>query len=430
MTNKKKIIGVIGLGYVGLPLALEFSKKFKTIAFDINRYRIKNLSRGIDKNNETNFSKYKKFKKDIKFTYNIYDLHECNYYIIAVPTPINKFKNPEMKYLIKATNLVAKILKKKDVVIYESTVYPGATENICGSMLEKLSNLKIITNDLLDNNGFYLGYSPERINPGDRIRTLPNISKLVSGSSPKAFMLINGIYSKIIKAGTIKVDSIQIAEAAKVIENTQRDVNIALMNEFAIIFDKLQISSSKVFNAAATKWNFLKFKPGLVGGHCIGIDPYYLSYISKKFKHDPKVILSGRYTNEYMVNYCSDKILKTLKKNKIKLKEAHCLFLGVTFKPNCSDIRNSKNIELLKSISKKINKLSLYDNLAEDFSNLKSNKISILKKINYRQKYSMIIYAVCHSDFKVIINKFQKNKNNLIFDLTQTLNPDIIEGSI
>ena len=418
-------LAVIGLGYVGLPLALEFSKKFFIQAYDLNINRIKTLQKGIDTNNEIKIANFKLHLKNINFTNNEQDLKNSNIYIITVPTPLKKNKEPDLSYLKMATECVGKNLDQNDIVIYESTVYPSLTENFCGKLLSKISGLKIIYSDKDNGNGFYLGYSPERINPGDKINTLPNIQKITSGSSKKSSEIIKKLYSTIIKAGVISVDNIKIAEAAKVIENTQRDVNIALINEFSIIFDKLDINTKKVLKAASTKWNFLNFQPGLVGGHCIGIDPYYLSYISQKNNFYPKMVLSGRKTNEQMVNYVKKRILNVIKNNDLNNINLRCIFFGATFKPNCNDLRNSKNIELINLLSKKNIQIDVFDNMIEESLNFKSRNIKLLKNLNFRKKYNVIIYAVNHKKFSSLKNKLyllKRNDKSFIFDLTQALN--------
>ena len=338
-------IAIIGLGYVGLPLALEFSKKKKVIGFDINKDRIKDLNSGIDKN--LDFQKNEiQISKKLNFTYNVEDLKFANCFIITVPTPIDEFKKPDLLPLLSASEMVGKIIKKGDLIIYESTVYPGCVEDECVPILEKFSELRY-------NIDFFCGYSPERINPGDKKHTLSNIKKITSGSTPEIANFVDNLYKEIITAGTHMAPNIKVAEAAKIIENTQRDLNIALINELSIIFDKLNIDTKEVLDAASTKWNFLPFKPGLVGGHCIGVDPYYLTYKAEKIGYHPKIILAGREINDSMGNYVALKFIEELKKKNIKIKGSKILIMGLTFKENCTDIRNSgiKNvIEKLKKI--------------------------------------------------------------------------------
>ncbi len=345
--KKSTKISIIGVGYVGLPLALAFSKKFSTVGFDLNKNRIDELKNGYDSFND---QKKKDLLKNTRllFSSSTKDINSSDYFIITVPTPVNNQKIPDLKPLISASKIVGKNMKKKSIVIYESTVYPGCTEEVCVPLLEKYSGLKF-------NHDFFCGYSPERINVGDKKHRLENIKKIVSGSNINSLNKINSLYSNIIKAGVHKAETIKVAEAAKVIENTQRDLNIALVNEFSLIFDKLNIKTDQVLNAAATKWNFIKFSPGLVGGHCVGVDPYYLTYKAKKVGYNPKVILSGRKINDNMSKNVCDKILKLVRVNDIKRKP-HLLILGYGFKENCSDIRNSKVIDLVNHFLKKKNK--------------------------------------------------------------------------
>jgi nucleotide sugar dehydrogenase len=413
-------IGIIGLGYVGLPLAIEFSKFFKVIGYDLNSTRISQLKKGHDNsNNIKNFKK--KLTRDLIFTTNSNDLKECNFYIITVPTPINSNKKPDLSLLIKASKLVGKLLKKNDIVIYESTVYPGATEEECVPILEKYSKLTYINslNEKNEKNGFYCGYSPERINPGDKKRTLTKIIKITSGSTSSITNKIDKIYKKIIKAGTHKVSEIRIAEAAKVIENTQRDINISLINEISIIFDKLNIDTSEVLKAANTKWNFLDFKPGLVGGHCIGVDPYYLKYKSEKIGYYPKIISAGRKINDHMGNYTSAKIIKILKKNNIKIQKSKILIMGFTFKENCSDIRNSKVFDIYRNLIKNKCIVNVYDPWVSDDELKKEYKITSIKKIK-KYYYDVMIFAVGHNIFKKR-NKKQitqhLSSNGLVIDI-------------
>ena len=331
--NKDTKIAVIGLGYVGLPLLLEISKKFKTIGFDKSNKKISDLKKQIDYTSELS-EKQIKYLKKIKITSNLKDLSEAQIFIVAVPTPIDIRKKPDLSILKDATKNIAQILNKKSIVIYESTVYPGVTENFCVPIIEKYSGLKW-------KKDFFVGYTPERINPGDKKHTLKKIIKVVSGDTKKTLQLIHDLYAKIIKAGIFKAQSIQVAEAAKVIENTQRDLNIALMNELSIIFKKMNIDINKVLEAANTKWNFNLYYPGFVGGHCIGVDPYYLTYKAKQLNYNPKVILAGRTINDQMANYASREILKILIEKKIK-KKGNILILGYTFKENCPDYRNTQ----------------------------------------------------------------------------------------
>ena len=415
---KELNLAVIGLGYVGLPLALEFAKKKIVIGFDLEKKRINQLKSKIDKNLEISRNEFEKAKK-IKFTYNKKDLKSANCFIITVPTPIDKFKRPDLKPLISASQIVGGLLKKNDIVIYESTVYPGCIEEQCVPVLEKLSKLEF-------NKSFFCGYSPERINPGDKKLKISNIKKITSGSTPKIAKLIDDLYKQIIKVGTHRAPSIRVAEAAKVIENTQRDLNIALINEFSILFNKLNIDTQDVLNAAGSKWNFLPFRPGLVGGHCIGVDPYYLTYKAKSIGYNPKVILAGRNINDLMGAYVAKQLIMKMKNKKIKIKNSKILVMGLTFKENCTDIRNSGIQNVINKLKKFKCKLDLYDPWANKFE-IKNvyNNYPILKL--YEKKYDSIIIAVAHEKFKVLgmesIKKLCK-KNHIIYDLKSLFSKD------
>jgi UDP-N-acetyl-D-galactosamine dehydrogenase len=413
MKSKDIKLAVVGMGYVGLPLAIEFSKKFDVLGFDIKEERIKNLKKNYDETNEVSLKEIKRAKK-ISFSNSIKDLADCNTFIISVPTPVNKNKIPDVSYLIKATEIISNILKKNDTVIYESTVYPGATEEVCLPILEKKSKLKL-------NKDFYLGYSPERINPGDKLRKIKDIVKITSGSNAYASKFVNRLYSAIIKAGTHKAKSIKIAEAAKVIENTQRDLNIALINELSIIFKKIGISSEEVFKAAETKWNFIPFRPGLVGGHCIGVDPYYLTYKSKKIGYNPKIILSGRKLNDSMSRYVYKDIANKLKLKNIVLKKSKILIMGMTFKENCPDTRNSKVFDLYNLFKKQKSNVYFYDPVVKKSQNLKNN-FNIINKPKLKN-YDCVIIAVKHKNFFKIRNKISSycNKKGFIYDMKYLL---------
>jgi UDP-N-acetyl-D-glucosamine/UDP-N-acetyl-D-galactosamine dehydrogenase len=409
-------VAVIGMGYVGLPLAVEFAKVRKIIGFDIKQKRILELKKGID----LTFEIKKKFilkNKNIYFTNNINDLKNINCYIIAVPTPINKNKTPDLRYFLNATTLVASVLKKNDIVIYESTVYPGCTENKCVPILQKKSGLKY-------NTDFYCGYSPERINPGDKNHRIQNIKKITSGSNPKVAKLIDKLYKQIILSGTHSAKSIIIAEAAKVIENIQRDLNIALVNELSILFKKMSIDTHSVLKAAETKWNFHPYKPGLVGGHCIGVDPYYLTYIAKKFNHNPKIILSGRSLNENMGKYVAQEFKKEMKKKLINISKSKILIMGLTFKENCPDLRNSGVKKVVEELKKLKCQIDLYDPWPSKSDIYKYYRIKPIKKL-YKKKYDGIIVSVAHKKFKELGEKFIfslcKNKS-VIYDLKNIFN--------
>jgi UDP-N-acetyl-D-galactosamine dehydrogenase len=417
-TNKNLKLAIIGLGYVGLPLALEFSKKKDVIGFDINKNRIEELKSGIDKNLE--FSKYElKKKRQLKFTNSIEDFQDYNCFIITVPTPIDELKRPNLKPLLSASKMVGEIIKKGDLVIYESTVYPGCIEEECVPLLEKFSGLRF-------NQGFFCGYSPERINPGDKKRTISNIKKITSGSLPKIADLVDDLYSEIITAGTHKAPSIKVAEAAKVIENTQRDLNIALINELTIIFSKLNIDTEDVLKAAETKWNFLSFRPGLVGGHCIGVDPYYLTHKAESIGYKPSIILSGRKINDSMGKYVASELVKEMKKKNIKIQGSKILIMGLTFKENCSDIRNSGVKVVFEKLKKYNCKLDLYDPFVNSKEIEKLYGISPILTLS-NESYDAIIIAVAHKKFKDIGENNIFNlckKNHVIYDLKYLFSKD------
>ncbi len=388
-TNKYKI-GVIGLGYVGLPLALAFSKVRSVIGFDISHERINELNIGIDRTKEFETEELLS-NKNIKYTNYDDDIAECNFYIITVPTPINENKLPDLEPLLNASKQVANILKKGDVVVYESTVYPGATEEECLPILEKISGLKL-------NKDFFLGYSPERINPGDQNHKVNDIVKVTSGSCREAADLIDIVYSEIIDAGTYKAESIMIAEAAKVIENTQRDLNIALVNEFSKIFQNLGIDTTQVLNAAKTKWNFLDFQPGLVGGHCIGVDPYYLTYKAKESNYLPEIILAGRRLNDEMGSYVAMNLLSKIDELDIKKSEIKVLILGFTFKENCPDIRNTKVIDIISTLNSHQIEVDVFDPIADSKHAKNIYGLDMVKEPK-KNEYHGIVLAVKHNIF-------------------------------
>jgi len=410
-----KKITIIGLGYVGLPLAIEFAKKFNVLGFDISKNRVDELKRGIDTNDE--FTKSEILNAKLNFTYSESDLIDSNFYIITVPTPLKKSNKPDLGPLKSASQIVGKKIKKGDIVIYESTVYPGCTEEDCVPILEKTSGLAY-------NVDFFCGYSPERINPGDKKRKLSNIKKVVSGSNLKVSKIVNDLYSKIITAGTYIAPSIKVAEASKIIENVQRDVNISLMNEFAIIFEKLDLDTKEVLDAASTKWNFLNFKPGLVGGHCIGVDPYYLAYKSEKNGYKPRVLLNGRKVN----NNISKNIFKSIQKqcinSDIDLKKCRILILGITFKENCSDIRNSRVINLYNHFKKLNNNVDVYDPYADKNEVYRFSSIKLIDKVI--KKYDVVILAVAHDQFLEIDYKNILNENYVLYDVKSILPKKLI----
>ena len=411
MKNK---ISIIGLGYVGLPLAVEFGKKYNTIGFDVNPTRIDELKLGFDKTGEISKRKLSSAIK-LSLTNNKDDLKRSNIYIIAVPTPIDKKNQPNLSILLSASRIVASYLNKGDIVIYESTVYPGCTEEDCVPVLEEYSKLKY-------NTDFFCGYSPERINPGDTKRTVTKIIKITSGSNDKTAKIVDNLYSSIIKAGTFKAESIKIAEAAKIIENCQRDINIAFVNELSILFNKMNIDTHKVLEAAGTKWNFLPFKPGLVGGHCIGVDPFYLTYKAKKLGYESKIILSGRKLNNSMPAEVANRIIVKLN-HKDRL-NAKGLILGATFKENCPDTRNSKVFDLYNELIDNNFIIDIYDPYINTDQIIKDYKITFIdfNKIK-KSNYDFIIIAVAHSEFlNLDISDYTKNKNSIVFDIKNIFN--------
>ncbi len=403
-------IAIIGLGYVGLPLAVEFGKKYSVVGFDKDKKRVKELLNKNDTNNDINKKELHKAKK-LTFSYFNNSIKDCNVFIITVPTPIKKNKTPDLRFIDSACKSISPYLKKNDIIILESTVYPGLTEEYLVPLIEKKSKLKF-------NKDFFCGYSPERINPSDKTHKLTNIIKITSGSTPKISKFIDNLYKSIISAGTHNVKNIKTAEAAKVIENAQRDINIAFVNELAIIFNKLDININDVLKAANTKWNFLNFTPGIVGGHCIGVDPYYLTYKSKKLGYYPKIISSGRKINDNFVKFIADKSIK-ISNNLFNDKRMKFLIMGFSFKENCKDFRNSKSIELYKILSQKKIHVDCYDSII-DKNDFKSKcNIKLIDKIK-KNYYHCIIIAVAHKDFKKMgqkkINTFLK-KDGFLFDV-------------
>ena len=401
-------IAVIGQGYVGLPLALEFGKKYTTIGFDIDSLRVEQLLKGIDITKEATFDEIKKSSL-LSFTSKLNDIAKCNLFIVTVPTPIDQFNTPDLTPLISATKMIGDILKKGDIVVFESTVYPGCTEEGCVPLLEKESGLVF-------NNDFYCGYSPERIVPGDKINTLTTIQKVTSGSTEEIASKIDQLYKSIITAGTFKAASIKVAEASKAIENAQRDVNISFVNELALIFDRVGIDTQDVLDAAGTKWNFLKYSPGLVGGHCISVDPYYLAYKAENLGYHPEVILSGRRVNDYMSTFIANKMVKMLIKSGKQIKGSSVLILGVTFKENCPDIRNSKVVDVYKELIEFGLDIDIYDYEANSEEVKKVYGIDLLKKIE--KKYDGILLAVPHKNFlKLEIESLKKSPDSIVYDL-------------
>ena len=420
----KKKIAVIGLGYVGLPLAVEFAKKREVVGFDINKDRISDLGNGIDITGELNKQELQK-SLSITYTTNLDDLKKCNIFIITVPTPIDKHKRPDLTPLEKSSTSIGKIIKKNDIVIYESTVYPGATEEVCVPILEQQSGLTF-------NKDFYCGYSPERINPGDKKHRIADIKKVTSGSTPEIATEIDELYKEIITAGTHKTSSIKIAEAAKVIENTQRDLNIALINELSLIFNKLGIDTESVLEAAGTKWNFLPFRPGLVGGHCIGVDPYYLTHKANEVGYHPEMILAGRKLNDNMSLHVANEVSKLMNKKKILTDNANILIMGLTFKENCPDHRNTRVIDLVKSFKGFNCNVDVYDPWVNKVQAADEYNIKIIDK-PMKDKYDAIIIAVNHDEFKALtgdqIRAFGKT-NHVLYDIKYLLKANESDGRL
>ncbi|WP_169778466.1 Vi polysaccharide biosynthesis UDP-N-acetylglucosamine C-6 dehydrogenase TviB [Campylobacter curvus] len=387
-------IAVVGLGYVGLPLAAAFSEKYEVVGFDVNRARIEELKNAHDRTLELSHEQMQKaIANGMKFSLNLDDIKDCNFFIVTVPTPIDKNKRPDLTPVIKATQSVAKVLKKGDIVVYESTVYPGVTEEICVPLLEE-SGLKF-------NEDFFCGYSPERINPGDKEHTVTKIKKITSGSTPAVADKVDEIYASIITAGTHKAPSIKVAEAAKVIENTQRDINIAFINELAMIFERLGIDTNAVLEAAGTKWNFLNFRPGLVGGHCIGVDPYYLTHKAQEVGYHPEIILAGRRINDNMGKYAADQVIKLMIKRGVLINKARVLVLGLTFKENCPDIRNSRVIDVIDELKDFGCKVDVYDPWVDEAEVVREYGITPLKSYELKD-YDCVVIAVAHNEFKNI----------------------------
>ncbi len=424
MYKKNLKIAVIGLGYVGLPLAVEFGKKYATIGFDINKSRINELNQGYDFTLEVSKDELKYATKLI-YSSVLGDIKNCSTFIITVPTPIDADKKPDLSPLIEATKIVSSVLKINDIVIYESTVYPGATEEICVPILEEGSGLKF-------NKNFFCGYSPERINPGDKQHRITSIKKVTSGSTLEVADKIDKMYQSIIPAGTYKAESIKIAEAAKVIENTQRDVNIALINELALIFNKLEIDTEAVLNAAATKWNFLPFKPGLVGGHCIGVDPYYLTYKAQEVGLNPEMILAGRRVNDNMGNYIVGKVIELMNQKNLDIYDSSILILGLTFKENCPDLRNTKVVDLINGFQKYNCNVDIYDPWVNNEEASSKYHINMVES-PVSGKYNAIVLAVAHDEFLKLqieeVRGFGKD-NCVIYDIKYLFNEKDVDGRI
>ena len=408
MKIEKVKIAIIGQGYVGLPLAIEFGKKYPTIGFDINTDRIEDLKNFIDHTNEASHDQLRSADQ-LNFSSNINDIKNCNVYVVTVPTPIDEYKTPDLKPLIGASKMLGGILKKGDIVIYESTVFPGCTEEVCVPLLESESGLVF-------NQDFFCGYSPERIVPGDKVNTLTTIIKVTSGSTIQVTNFVDKLYSSIITAGTYKAANMKVAEASKAIENAQRDLNISFVNELALIFDRVGIDTQDVLDAAGTKWNFLKYKPGLVGGHCISVDPYYLAYKAENLGYHPEVILSGRRVNDNMSAFIANKMIKMLIKAGKQIKGSKVLILGITFKENCPDIRNSKVADVYDELKEFGLLVDAYDYEANTLEVKQEYGINLVDEI--KEKYDGILLAVAHNKFSMIdIQSLKKDSESIVFDL-------------
>lgn len=430
LLNAQKIC-VVGLGYVGLPLAVEFAKKYLTVGFDINLERISELSSGFDRTLEVSNEDLKAIltthgnegNRGLICTSENDEIKDCSIYIITVPTPTDKYNRPVLTPLIKASETIGRVLKKGDIVIYESTVYPGVTEDECVPVLEQVSGL-------IFNKDFFAGYSPERINPGDKEHTVSKILKITSGSTPEAAETIDQLYNTIITAGTFKATSIKVAEAAKVIENSQRDINIAFVNELSKIFNLLNIDTSEVLEAAGTKWNFLKFKPGLVGGHCIGVDPYYLAQKAQEVGYHPEIILAGRRLNDGMGEYISSQVVKLMLKKDIKILGSRILLMGITFKENCPDIRNTRVIDIYNALSQYDIQVDVYDPWADATEVIHEYSINLVSEPAGNQQYDGVIMAVSHNEFNGInISSLVKEKG-IIYDVKGFLPKNVSDGRL
>lgn len=429
MKNNK--IAIIGLGYVGLPLAIEFSKKYDVLGFDINKERVEELSSGRDRTQEADLpamirsleTKKTQSETGLLFSSDKEDLRSCNIFIVTVPTPIDQFKAPDLRPLIKASEMLGGILKKGDIVIYESTVYPGCTEEDCVPVLEQTSGLKF-------NTDFFAGYSPERINPGDKVNTLTKIKKVTSGSTPEIAEKVDQLYKSIISAGTHKAPSIKVAEASKAIENAQRDVNISFVNELALIFDRIGIDTNDVIDAAGTKWNFLKYQPGLVGGHCIGVDPYYLAHKAQTLGYHPQVILSGRRVNDNMGSFVAEKLVKLMIDKDQKIKGAKVLIMGVTFKENCPDVRNTRVVDIYHELQHYGINVDVYDPWADPAEVKHEYGLDIISRLKEGEQYDGIVVAVAHQEFKDFDFESIRKPQTVIFDTKACLDRNRVDGRL
>lgn len=405
-------IGIIGLGYVGLPLAVEFGKVMEVVGFDINKERIEELKKGHDRTREVEDHELKSATK-LTYSHDLTDLKSVNYFIVTVPTPVDEYRKPDLRPLQSASKTVGAVIKKGDIVIYESTVYPGCTEEDCIPIIEQISGLKY-------NVDFFGGYSPERINPGDKLHRVTTIKKVTSGSTPEIAEKVDQLYRKIITAGTHKASSIRVAEAAKVIENAQRDINIAFVNELALIFDKMGIDTHEVLEAAGTKWNFLPFKPGLVGGHCIGVDPYYLTYKAESLGYHPEVILAGRRINDNMGAHIAGNVIKLMAKNQLPVYGSEILVLGIAFKENCPDIRNSKVVDVIKELKSYGTNVDIFDPWADAEEVQHEYGLQLVDKLS--KKYHAIVLAVGHEEFKSLDWNVVKQETTVVYDVKGFLN--------
>ena len=418
--NLSPSIAIVGLGYVGLPLAVAFAKKYSVIGFDINEQRVTELQNGVDNTLECSSQEIKN-AGNLQFTHSENDIHSATIFIVTVPTPVDAQKRPYLTALLEATAMIGSILKKDDVVIYESTVYPGCTEEDCVPILEKQSGL-------IFNKDFFVGYSPERINPGDKVHKLTTIKKLTAGSTPAIADKVDALYASIITAGTFKTSSIKVAEAAKSIENAQRDINISFVNELALIFDKMNIDTHEVLEAAATKWNFLPFQPGLVGGHCIGVDPYYLAHKASSLGYHPQVILSGRNVNDQMSSFVTGKLIELLKAKDLSIKGAKALLLGVSFKENCPDIRNSKAFEIYHQLTDLGMNVDAFDPYANAIEVKKKHSIEL---VNALGKYDIIVLVVAHDFFKSLdYQSLKASAQTIIYDTKAFLDRAIVTARL
>jgi UDP-N-acetyl-D-galactosamine dehydrogenase len=417
-------IGVVGLGYVGLPLAVEFGKRFSTVGFDIKAARVDELRQGHDSTLETDTAELASAAK-LSFTTRLADLKPCRVFIVTVPTPIDEYKRPDLTPLVKSSESVGQVLKKGDVVVYESTVYPGCTEEVCVPILERVSGLRF-------NRDFFAGYSPERINPGDKQHRLPTIRKVTSGSTPAVAEFVDSLYRAIVTVGTYKASSIKVAEAAKVIENTQRDVNIALINELALIFNRLGLDTEEVLNAAGSKWNFLPFRPGLVGGHCIGVDPYYLTHKAQAIGYHPEMILAGRRINDNMGTYVAQQIAQLMMQRRIQVKDSRILMMGLTFKENCPDVRNTKIVDVVHELEKFGARVDVYDPWADADEAEHEYGLRPLKRLK-PGTYDAIVMGVAHQEFrKMGIARIRElgRKGHVLYDIKYLFRADEVDGRL